>query len=183
MDYSNARAIAVQFLEQPNIEGFSPTAYWDVNGWAIAYGNHYYLDGTAVQKGDTITREDAQPLISQVVADKDTAISPYVRSDLTDNNYAALLSLTYNWGEGNVRKSVLLQMINNNSPEPDIQDQWLKTAITAGGVENDELVTRRGLEYDLYSTSDNVNATTGGVGVFGLVILGLGVWAVSRAIK
>src|SRR6266851_3647574 len=183
MDVNNARAIAVQFLEQPDVEGFSPTAYWDVNGWAIAYGNHYYLDGTAVQKGDTITREDAGPLISQVVANKDTASRPYVTADLTDYNYAALLSLTYNWGEGNVRKSVLLQMINNNSPEADIQDQWLKTAITAAGVRNDDLVTRRGLEYDLYSTSDNVNVSTGGMGVFGIVVLGLSVWAISKAIK
>ena len=48
MDANNAAALIAPFTASQ--ETFSASPYWDVNGYAIGYGNHYYADGSAVGK-------------------------------------------------------------------------------------------------------------------------------------
>ena len=48
-------------------EAFRSTPYWDVNGWAIGYGNHYNLDGSPVQPGQVISQPDAQVLMQSQI--------------------------------------------------------------------------------------------------------------------
>ena len=76
---------------------------------------------------------------------------------------AALSDLGYNWGTGNVKKSVLLGLINSGAPQADIADQWNKTAITSAGAYDADLANRRIAEQNL--------AFSGGTDVLGIVAL------------
>lgn len=150
MDESNAISLATAFGKKR--EGFRATPYLDAGTLAIGYGNHYYDDGSAVTATDTITEPDAADLISNVMAGKWNAIKPCISVDLTDYQAAGLIDLAYNWGEGNVCKSVLLQLINAGASASDIDAQWKVTAVTSKGVYSHDLYNRRGDESALYDT-------------------------------
>lgn len=152
MDRQSIINIASPFIA--SIEGYESTAYWDNNGYAIGFGNHYYADGTAVQKGDTITRAGAETLLPIVVAGKWDAIAPYIKVPITNGMGAALTSLAYNWGEGNVRDSIVLKLINSQASGTDIAKQFSITAITSSGIENDDLIARRLKEIQLFFSTD-----------------------------
>lgn len=142
MNEQLAIQIAVTNLIDPQ-EGFMGTAYWDVNGWAIGYGNHYYADGSAVQQGDTISQADAEALVYTVAAGKWAAIKPYITATLNENQAAALIDLAYNCGEGTVEKSTLLQLINAGASQDQITAQFEQTCVTANGTYMSVLYNRR----------------------------------------
>jgi lysozyme len=148
MDTSNAIAIAVPFTA--NEESFSAVPYWDVNGYAIGYGNHYYEDGTAVSADDDpIDQTRGLQLLQFFLSQVANQIAPMLQVPVTDYMLAALTDLGYNWGAGSVGNSVLLQLINQQAAPDQLAAQWKKTAITAGGVLNSDLVGRRARESDL----------------------------------
>jgi GH24 family phage-related lysozyme (muramidase) len=86
-------------------EGYAQKAYWDVNGWAVGYGNHYYADGTPVRAGDTIDQAGAQSLLQTSITDTYAAgianrIGEPYWSNMTAEQQAAYTSLAYNYGPG-----------------------------------------------------------------------------------
>lgn len=134
-------------------EGFKDTAYWDVDGWAIGYGNHDYQDGTAVQQGDTINQADAETLVNKVAAQKWQAIKPCITASINENQGAALIDLAYNCGEGFVCHSTLLQLINAGAPADQVTAQFEQTCVTAKGTYLSDLYHRRVNEVNLFFTS------------------------------
>lgn len=157
MNYQLAINIASDLIKKeegiPRLPDGRVKAYWDKAGeiWTIGWGNTYYQDGRPVKEGDVITYQQAVDLMKFVVAQKEKAIRPYVTAKLNENQYAALIDLAYNWGEGNLRKSKLLQLINAGAPEAEILDQWDETAVTAKGTYYANLYKRRLNEFKLYS--------------------------------
>ncbi|HEX4850814.1 MAG TPA: lysozyme, partial [Puia sp.] len=131
-------------------EGFMSKAYYDVNGYAIGYGNHYYSNGDAVEEGDTISKSDAYNLLQDVVKDKEQAIRGYIKVPINEYQYAALISLAYNCGEGNLQRSTLLQLINSGADQDTISAQFEKTCVTAKGQYLPQLYTRRVAETTLF---------------------------------
>lgn len=86
-------------------EGYAQKAYWDVNGWAIGYGNHYYADGSPVRAGDVIDQAGATSLLNSSIADTYAAgianrIGEPYWSNMTAEQQAAYTSLAYNYGPG-----------------------------------------------------------------------------------
>ncbi len=78
-------------------EGFRSTPYPDGDGYAIGYGTHCDLS----QYPDGITVEQADALLRERLAVMETAVNDMARSfgiTLTQNQFDALLSLTYNLG-------------------------------------------------------------------------------------
>lgn len=150
MDEANAISIATAFAKKR--EGFRATPYMDAGALRIGYGSGYYDDGSPVIATDTITEPDAADLLTNLLAGKWNAIKPCIRVDLTDYQAAGLTDLAYNWGEGNVCKSQLLQLINQSAAAADIDAQWKKTAVTSKGVYSHDLFNRRGDESALYDT-------------------------------
>lgn len=149
MNFEYAIQVADNFIAPQ--EGFVASPYWDVNGYAIGFGNHYYEDGTSVtQDDDPITRSRGMQLLDFVVRQKANAILPYITAALNENQFAALVSLAYNCGEGNVRSSTLLQMINAGASPDDISAQYAKTCVTAKGVYMSDLYNRRVDEAGLF---------------------------------
>lgn len=160
-------------------EGFKSTAYWDVNGWAIGYGFHYYPDGTAVQQGDTLTLDQARSDLLPVATGKWVAIKPCITVSLNENQAAALIDLAYNCGEGTVCKSDLLKLINAGAPADQITAAFEQTCVTAGGTYLSVLYHRRVDEVGLFfaGVTQYVQENPATVLVAGALLIGLmGLW-------
>lgn len=131
-------------------ESFSPTAYQDTVGvWTIGYGSTFYKDGTSVKAGDTITRLEAERLFKHVLDQFASEMDSVIKSDLTDCQFGALLSLTYNIGIEAFKSSTILKKINVDPDDPSIEVQfnrWVK----AGGKTSNGLIKRRRKEVDFY---------------------------------
>ena len=74
-------------------EWFSPNAYYDVNGWAIWYGQHS-INWQPVKSWDTITKETANSDLQNRI--KNAKFNSLVKTPLNENQQAALYDLEHN---------------------------------------------------------------------------------------
>jgi lysozyme len=156
MDYANAINIADNFIAQ--LERFSSVPYFDVNGYAIGYGNHYYEDGSPVSADDDpIDQTRAMQLLDYYVQQNAQVILANVTVDLTDNQLAALISLRYNCGH--VPDSVL-SLINSGADPATVASQFSQVCTTSAGQASQTLFQRRELEGTLFDTITANPATT-----------------------
>lgn len=88
-----------------SFEGLSLTAYPDADGYSIGYG-HY-----GANRGDTISREEADRLFKQDIAKYETAVSLTV-PNATQQQFDAMTSLTYNIGTAGFAKSTVARLHN-----------------------------------------------------------------------
>lgn len=180
---SNALQIATNFIADQ--EDFEPNAYWDTNGYAIGYGNHYYMNGSAVQQGDTISKADALTLLQFYVQQfYNGQVQPKISVSLNDNQVAALISLSYNCGS--VPNS-LASLINEGAGEDAINAQWQSVCVTAGGLPSNALWNRRGDELGLFDTLlyniEQNPGTTIAVSVAGLAVIAISAYYFIRVSK
>lgn len=165
MDQALAIQTAIDFIR--GAEGFSPTPYWDVNGYAIGYGNHYYEDGTAVGENDAaIDQTTAESLSDFYINQNMQAIQAQLTVALNENQLAALTSIRYNCG---TITTTLLNLINSGADQNTVAAQIQQTCITAGGQPDSDLVTRRASEASLYTTA------VGGMSTNNMLLIGIGV--------
>lgn len=99
-----------------DFEGFFAKAYLcPAKVWTVGYGTTY-IDGRKVTAADTITKEKALELLREEMQKSMdwalAAVTPSVRSTLTQNEGDALASLVYNIGIGNFKKSQVLVALN-----------------------------------------------------------------------
>lgn len=95
-------------------EGFFPRAYRDPVGVVtIGYGsiNNPQL-GIRVKMGDTITKEKAVEWKMLEITQMEKQIARLVKVPLTQHQWDALVSFTYNCGIGNFSRSTLLKKLN-----------------------------------------------------------------------
>jgi lysozyme len=195
MNYEYAIQVATKFISSPQHEGYakklsdgSAQAYWDSKGkiWTIGYGNTYYKNGSPVKEGDIITHSQALDLLNYVVAQKEKAIRPYVKTDnLNENQYATLIDLAYNCGEGLVKNSEVVKLINSGASSDKITDQLKKTCITAKGIYVQNLYDRRVDAVELYlsNVKQLVKKYPGVVIVSGILFFSLIIYFSYRAAK
>ena len=89
-------------------EGFRAHAYLCPAGYATAgFGTR-----KGIKIGMTITREDAEWLLMRDLREVADGLLPLVTVELTDNQWAALISFGYNLGLGAFQRSMLRDMIN-----------------------------------------------------------------------
>lgn len=117
--------------------------------WTIGYGTTIYSNGTKVKKGDKITREQAENYFTYDVTKFSKAVYDLIKRPLTDNQFSALVSFTYNLGIGNLKASTLLKKVNSNPNDPTIANEFPKWNKANGKVLNG-LVRRRAAESALY---------------------------------
>ena len=116
----------------------------------IGYGTIRYPNGTKVRLTDApITEAKAMEYLMFEINQKARAIEPMLREDLTENQFAALISFAYNLGEGALRKSTLLKKVNENPLDAQIRNEFQKW-IYADGRKLNGLLRRRNAEADLY---------------------------------
>ena len=117
--------------------------------WTIGYGNTFYEDGTKVKQGDVITQQRAEQLFDLIVDDFAQKVNALVKSNVSENNFSALVSFTFNVGIGNFQRSTLLRKVNANPKDATIPAEFRKW-VRANGEVLKGLVRRREAEAKLY---------------------------------
>ena len=129
-------------------EGLELKAYDDgVGVWTIGYGTTV-INGVKVKKGDTCTIEQAKSYMAQDLKKFESAVDILVKVPLNQNQFDALVSLTYNIGTGAFKDSTLLKKLNAKDYKGAAAqfDRWNK----GGGKVMQGLVNRRAKERKLF---------------------------------
>jgi len=133
-----------------SFEGCKLKAYQcSAKKWTIGYGNTYFEDGTPVVAGNAITQEKAEQLFELIANEFSANVAKLVTSNVTDNQFGALVSFAYNCGVVNLQKSTLLKKVNANHNDTTIKAEFLKWN-KAGGKVLAGLTRRREAELKLY---------------------------------
>lgn len=139
-----------------SFEGLRLKAYRDIAGvWTIGYGSTYYLGGVPVQAGDTLSNDtQASVLLANSMAVYEQAVNRYVKVPLTQNQFNALVSFTYNEGPGALKGSTLLKKLNAKDYQGAANQLvlWVKITDPETGDKKicDTLVNRRAAERSLF---------------------------------
>jgi len=133
-----------------SFEGCKLVAYQCSAGrWTIGWGSTFYEDGKSVKIGNRITQEKADQLFELIVGNFADKVAKEIKTILTDNQFAAIVSLAYNIGIGNLQKSTLLKKVNFNPNDPTIRAEFARWN-KAGGKVLAGLTRRREAEAKLY---------------------------------
>ena len=115
--------------------------------WTIGYGH------TAdVKEGDSIDQKAAEAFLIEDLESFEQAVTRLVEVPLTQQQFDALVSWTFNLGAGNLAESTLLRKLNNYqyAEVPEQMMRWVR----AGGQVLDGLVKRRAAEAALFQNKD-----------------------------
>lgn len=129
-------------------EGFSAKPYLDSAGIpTIGYGNTYYPGGKKVtMKDPAISKEKGEELFSMVLPAYEKVVNNKIKIALTQNQFDALVSHTYNTGGSDT----LFSLINKKADPETIRHWFTSRYITAGGKVLNGLIRRRKAEADLF---------------------------------
>lgn len=131
-----------------HFEGCRLNAYLCPAGvWTIGYGH------TAnVKEGDRVDQEAAEAFLIEDLEKFEQAVTRLVEVPLTQQQFDALVSWTFNLGAGNLAESTLLRKLNNYqyAEVPEQMMRWVR----AGGQVLDGLVRRRAAEAALFQNKD-----------------------------
>ena len=132
----------IELIKQ--FEGCKLTSYKCPAGvWTIGYGHT-----AGVYEGQKITHEEVETLLKNDLKKYEKYVNDYVKVELNQNQFDALVSFTYNLGPGSLKKSTLLKKINQNEFEAAAEEflKWVK----ANGKTLPGLVKRRKAERELF---------------------------------
>ena len=130
-----------------SFEGLRLNAYPDPatggDPWTIGYGST-----KGVKKGMKITMQEAEQRLIMDLQDACKSVEKFVTVPLNDNQFAALVSFTFNCGAGNLAVSTLLKRLNEGEygSVPMQLMRWNKAA----GKVMPGLTRRRAAEGDLF---------------------------------
>ena len=115
--------------------------------WTIGYGHT-----KGVKEGDAIEQEAAEAFLIEDLEAFEQAVARLVKVPLTQQQFDALVSFTFNLGAGNLAASTLLRKLNNYqyAEVPEQMMRWVR----AGGQVLDGLVRRRAAEAALFQNKD-----------------------------
>ena len=102
----------VDFIKRK--EGFRTNAYQDSVGvWTIGYGTTAAALGREIGRNETVSKAQAtQYLLEHLENSYSPAVKRYVKSTVTQGEFDAMVSFTYNLGSGSFKKSTLLKKFN-----------------------------------------------------------------------
>ncbi|MCL5634803.1 lysozyme [Enterobacter vonholyi] len=130
-------------------EGCKLTAYQDSVGvWTIGYGWTQPVDGKPIRAGMTIKQETAERLLKTGLVSYESDVSRLVKVGLTQGQFDALVSFTYNLGARSLSTSTLLRKLNAED-YAGAADEFLRWNKAGGKVLNG-LTRRREAERALF---------------------------------
>ncbi|ECW4903008.1 lysozyme [Citrobacter freundii] len=130
-------------------EGCKLTAYQDSVGvWTIGYGWTQPVDGKSIRAGMTIKQETAERLLKTGLVSYESDVSRLVKVGLTQGQFDALVSFTYNLGARSLSTSTLLRKLNAGD-YAGAADEFLRWNKAGGKVLNG-LTRRREAERALF---------------------------------
>ena len=122
-------------------EGFESEIYLDAAGYpTIGYG-HLLRKGEADMFKNGISTEAGEALLIKNVLSAECAVLRLVRVPLTDGQFDALVSFTYNLGSGAFQRSTLRRKVNREEHD-EVPEQFMRW-IWAGGRRLRGLIRRR----------------------------------------
>lgn len=127
-------------------EAFVPTPYND------GYGNRTIGYGHVIRPGerfDRLTEGQALQILAQDAAIAEDAVNRLVAVPLTQSQFDALVSLVFNWGEGNFAASSHLRRLNAGDYAGTAQ-RIGEHPVTSDGVYSRGLANRRAAEKALF---------------------------------
>lgn len=131
-----------------HFESCKLTAYQDSVGiWTIGWGHT-----GSVKKGDIWTQGEADNILLNDLDKFEGYVNQYVKVPLTQNQFDALVSWTFNLGPGNLKSSTILTKLNEKKYDevPSQMKRWNK----AGGKVLHGLERRRNAEAVMFSGED-----------------------------
>ena len=137
-----------------DFEGLRLEAYPDPatggDPWTIGYGWTNPVDGKPVKKGMIITQQKAEELLTEGVKSYAKKVTDLVKVNLTQNQFDALVSFSYNLGTYNLQTSTLLKKVNSKDFKG-ASEEFLKWNKAKGKVMAG-LTRRRQAEKDLFNS-------------------------------
>lgn len=145
-------------------EGFQPKAYWDYAQYSIGYGSACgkddYPNGITEAQADVLLREMLQRFEEKL--DKFLTENNIV---LTDNQYDALVSLTYNIGTGWMKESALAALLKTGvyttNEFASAVGIWCHVTSNGSTSIHDGLVARRIAEINVFLYADYSGSSDG----------------------
>jgi lysozyme len=132
-------------------EGFSPTIYICPAGYpTIGYG-HVVKPDERQQSASGITTKQAEAVLRQDVQTAERTVLRLINVPLTDGQFDALVSFTFNLGAGALQRSTLRRKVNRRD-HANVPAEFRKW-VWAGGRKLEGLVRRREAEAALYSAT------------------------------
>ena len=137
-----------------SVEGYSAQCFWDVAQWTIGYGNKcpysHTSNGVRGQKGGhTISEAQARELFSSKLSGYVNILKSNCNGlSMTQNQFDALLSATYN--HGNVSDCPLKYYLQGTLTESQARTKYYEWCINKGTVDETGLRNRRKKEADLF---------------------------------
>ena len=115
--------------------------------WTVGYGHT-----SSARHGMSVTEGDAERLLREDVRPIETVLADTVRAPLNQNEHDALVSLIFNIGEENWRKSTVLRKLNAGDKLAAAQafEMWTKARVNGELVALDGLMRRRAAEKSLF---------------------------------
>ncbi|MCL6419408.1 lysozyme [Aestuariirhabdus haliotis] len=128
-------------------EGFSSTVYICPAGYpTIGYG-HLVRSGESFHE---ISETEAEELLRKDVESAERAVLRLVNVPLTDGQFDALVSFTFNLGSGALQRSTLRRKVNHQA-HAEVPEQLMRW-VWAGGRKLNGLIKRRNAEGVVYAT-------------------------------
>lgn len=116
-------------------EGFEPQAYQDVAGvWTIGYGHTEGFKDGRFGDGSIVAEEDAEALLRKDIASREKSAAQSITVELQQYEFDALVSIIYNIGVGNFRRSTLLHCLNQGDRDGAAEAFLMWNKARVGGV-------------------------------------------------
>jgi len=136
-----------------HFESFRAKSYKDSAGvWTIGYGT-IIIGGVPVGPNMMCTEAQAIEWMAHDVVKKERHVHRLTKVDLPQHQFDALVSFTYNVGEGALAQSTLLKRINARLPVEEARfTDWNKARVNGVLKPLGGLTRRRKAEYHLFTT-------------------------------
>lgn len=132
-----------------HFEGFEPEIYLDAAGLpTIGYGHLIRPGGEHKMFENGISEPAAQALLAKDVWSAERSVLRLISVPLTDGQFDALVSFTFNLGGGALQRSTLRRKVNREEHE-EVPREFMRW-VWAGGRKLKGLVRRRFAEAELY---------------------------------
>lgn len=135
--------ILIQRFESCRLQAYLDSANIPTIGW----GTIVYPTGVRVRLGESCTPYEADAYFRHDLHRFEASVDALTTDTVTQYQVDALVSFTYNEGEGAYRKSGLRSKVNANPNDPTVRDEYMKWYF-AGGKPVRGLWARRHTEAD-----------------------------------
>ncbi|MAR57214.1 MAG: muraminidase [Rickettsiales bacterium] len=133
-----------------HFEGFEPEIYLDAAGLpTIGYG-HLIRKGEHKMFENGISESAAEALLAKDVWTAESGVLRLISVPLTDGQFDALVSFTFNLGSGALQRSTLRRKVNREEHH-EVPEQLMRW-VWAGGRKLKGLMRRREAEIVLYQS-------------------------------